>query len=292
MKRKIIIAKHAGFCWGVKRAVNMAVEAAKRDGVVYSLGELIHNPQEIKRLEKLGVLVAKSISDIPDGATVIIRSHGVPPQTISRLRERKLRLVDATCPFVKDVHEKAQSLESENYPVCILGNGLHPEVIGIAGYVKDPIIVESYEDIEKLPHFGRLGVVCQTTLSTEFFAKAISTLANKVKELKVYNTICKATKIRQEEAKRLASKVDVMLIVGGKNSSNTTKLYLLSKKINLKSFHIDAPDEIDINWFKGVETVGITAGASTPQWVIDEVLRRVEDILGGKKLGRNVCRTS
>ncbi len=290
---KIVIARSGGFCWGVKRAVNMAIEAAKEKGVVYSLGELIHNPQEIRRLESLGIKKIDSVDEIIPETTVIIRSHGVPPKTIKALKEKNVEIIDATCPFVKAIQDKAVSLEKEHFPVCILGNSKHPEVIGIAGHVRDPLILETKEDVEKLPEMPKLGVVCQTTLNSEFLSLATSILVQKIKEIKIYNTICKATKVRQEEAKKLAHEVDLMIIIGGKNSSNTTKLYLISKKVNKNSYHIESADEIKEEWFDNIKSVGITAGASTPQWIIEEVVGRVETISkGGQAVERGFCKTT
>ncbi|WP_163328255.1 4-hydroxy-3-methylbut-2-enyl diphosphate reductase [Desulfurobacterium thermolithotrophum] len=289
---EIRVAKSAGFCWGVKRAVNIAVDAVSKDGKVYCLGELIHNKREIERLKKLGIVFIEDIDVLKKGNTVIIRSHGVSPKVIEFLKRKGLQIVDATCPFVKDVHEKVMKLEKEGYPVLILGNPKHPEVIGIAGHVKSPMIMNTIEEIEKLPKLSKLGVVCQTTLNMDFFREAVFRLALKVKELKVYNTICSATSIRQSEAKKLALQVDVMLIVGGRNSSNTTKLYQISKSVNSKSYHIESKEEIDYSWFENAQIIGITAGASTPQWVIEEVVNYVRLLdKGGELSGRGVCQT-
>ncbi len=290
---EIKVAKSAGFCWGVKRAVNIAVDAVKKGkGRALCLGELIHNRREIERLKNLGMNFIEDMEDVGKGDTVVIRSHGVAPQVVDFLKRKGADIVDATCPFVKDVHEKAVKLQEEGYPVLILGNPKHPEVIGIAGHVKNPMIINTLEELEKLPKMPKLGVVCQTTLNLNFFKEAIAMLSLKVKELKIYNTICSATSIRQKEAGELARKVDVMLVVGGKNSSNTTKLYQIAKSVNPKSFHIESKDEIDERWFKGAESVGITAGASTPQWVIEEIVQRLQEIgQGGDKSGRGVCET-
>ncbi len=290
---EIKVAKSAGFCWGVKRAVNMAVEAVEKGkGKALCLGELIHNRREIDRLKKLGMKFIEDMEELKEGDTVVIRSHGVAPQIVDFLKRKGTQIVDATCPFVKDVHEKAIKLQKEGYPVLILGNPKHPEVIGIAGHVRNPMIINSLSELETLPKMAKLGVVCQTTLNLNFFREAIALLSLKVKELKVYNTICSATSIRQRETRELAGKVDVMLVVGGKNSSNTTKLYQIAKNVNPRSFHIESKEEIDENWFKGAESVGITAGASTPQWVIEEIVEKVREISeGGNRSGRGVCET-
>ena len=287
------VARSAGFCWGVKRAVNMAVETLKGNSRTFCLGELIHNRREIERLKKLGMEFIESMEELRSGDTVIIRSHGVSPKVVKELKERGTRIVDATCPFVKDVHEKATKLQKEGYPVLILGNPNHPEVKGIAGHVEKPLIINSLEGIRELPKMAKLGVVCQTTLNINFFKEAISLLSSKVKELKVYNTICSATSIRQKAARELAGQVDVMLIIGGKNSSNTTKLYQISKSVNPKSYHIESKEEIEPKWFLGATSVGITAGASTPKWVIDEVVEHLDRLVkGGVIGGRGVCETA
>ena len=290
---EIKVAKSAGFCWGVKRAVNIAVDAVEKGkGRALCLGELIHNRREIERLKSLGMNFIEDMEELQRGDTVVIRSHGVAPQVVDFLKRKGAEVVDATCPFVKDVQEKAVKLQEEGYPVLILGNPKHPEVIGIAGHVKNPMIINTIEELEKLPKMAKLGVVCQTTLNLNFFREAIAVLSLKVKELKVYNTICSATSIRQKETKELAGKVDVMLVVGGKNSSNTTKLYQIAKSVNPKSFHIESKEEIKEEWFEGAESVGITAGASTPQWVIEEIIQRLQEISqGGDKSGRGVCET-
>jgi len=291
---EIIVAKSAGFCWGVKRAVKMAVESLKasKSGRIFCLGELIHNRLEIERLKSMGMVFVGDFSEIPEGESVVIRSHGVAPFIIKALQKRNLNIIDATCPFVKDVHEKAIKLERENYPVLILGNPKHPEVEGIAGHIQNPLIASTLSEIEKLPSFPKLGVVCQTTLNINFFKRAISALLLKVKDIKIYNTICSATHIRQREAQKLAKEVDVMLIIGGKNSSNTTKLYQISKAVNDNSFHIESEEDIEKNWFKGAKKVGITAGASTPQWVIERVVKYLLDFTkGGKLSGRGIRKT-
>jgi len=286
------VARSAGFCWGVKRAVNLAVEASK-SGKVYCLGELIHNRLEIERLKSFGIEFVESVESLERGETIIIRSHGIPPKTMKRIGEKGLKAVDATCPFVKDVHEKAVRLEEEKYPVCILGNPNHPEVIGIAGHVKEPLIVNSIDELEDFPKMDRLGVVCQTTLEQEFLKRAVAILVEKVKDLKVFNTICRATQIRQDEARKLSSEVDLMIVIGGRNSSNTTKLYRISKSVNPKTYHVESAEEIKDSWFNGVKSVGVTAGASTPRWVIDEVVKRVREIVeGGELVGRGVCKAT
>jgi 4-hydroxy-3-methylbut-2-enyl diphosphate reductase len=201
---QIVLAENAGFCWGVRRAVDIAIKAAK-NGRVFCLGELIHNSREINRLSGMGIRFIDSVDSLKKGDNVIIRSHGISPKVVDILKRKNVNVIDATCPFVKDVHEKVVELKSSGYPVLILGNPRHPEVIGIAGHVENPMVIDSFEDLESLEPHRRLGVVCQTTLNVDFFREAVSILALKVKELKVFNTICNTTLIRQKETRDLAS---------------------------------------------------------------------------------------
>ncbi len=292
----IIVSKYAGFCFGVERAIKLALEAAKKYKKVYTLGELIHNPYEIERLKKFGVVpVNIDYKDIKKffkkGDVVIIRSHGVPPKVYKDLKEVKAIVIDATCPFVKQVHEKVQTLQKENYPTCIFGDPTHPEVIGIAGYVKNPFIVKDIDDLKKIlkEKLTRLGIVCQTTFKVDLFQTLVSKLVLKVKDIKIFNTICSATSLRQEDAKKLASKVDIMFIIGGKNSSNTSKLYKVCKEINEKSFFIESEKDIPKDILERIKyekykNIGITAGASTPKWLIEKVIKFLKELKKEKSL--------
>ncbi len=280
---EIKIAKHAGFCFGVRRAVNMAEEAALKikDGPIYTDGPIIHNPQEVERLKSRGVIPGKW-EDFKNGATVIIRSHGIPPDREENLRKRGLNIIDATCPYVKAVHEAVTKLVEEGYFVVIVGEKNHPEVIGAYGYLKHAggkgMVVEDVSDIEEVKKYERVGVVSQTTQHEEFFKNVVGEIALWVKELKVINTICNATSERQEGVYELAPQVDVMIVIGGKNSGNTRRLYNIAKSLNNNSYHVETAEEIDPSWFKDAKSVGITAGASTPDWIIESVRRKIESI--------------
>lgn len=275
----IKISKYAGFCFGVERAINLALKAAKKFRKVYTLGDLIHNKREIERLKEFGIVpVNVSYQDInkvfKEGDIVIIRSHGVPPYVYELLKKVGVKIIDATCPFVKQVHKKIQILQKENYPTCIFGDPDHPEVIGIAGYAKEPIIIRNFSDLKKIEKKPKLGIVCQTTFKIDLFQSLISKLVLKVKDLKVFNTICSATYLRQEDAKKLASQVDIMFVIGGKNSSNTNKLYKVCKEVNKNTYLIESKEEIPCDILKDIESknIGITAGASTPKWIIEEIV--------------------
>ncbi|WP_448583217.1 4-hydroxy-3-methylbut-2-enyl diphosphate reductase [Thermocrinis sp.] len=282
---KIVVAPHAGFCFGVKRAINIAERISREDKGkrIWSIGPLIHNPQEVERLRKKGIEVLETEDKLNVGDTVIIRSHGIPPDKEKEYIEKGLKIVDATCPYVKAVHQAVERLVEEGYFVVLLGERNHPEVIGTLGYLKKAggsgIVVETKEDLEKVKHIERIGVVAQTTQNEQFFKEAVGELALWAKEIKVINTICNATSERQEDVYELAPKVDVMIIVGGKNSGNTRRLYEISRSLNPRSYHVETAQELEESWFDGAETVGITAGASTPDWIIEEVKKRVEGIL-------------
>lgn len=278
---EIIIAEHAGFCFGVKRAINIA-ESAIKDGKanVFSLGPLIHNPQEVKRLENMGLLPVEDENRIPQGAKVIVRSHGIPPQKERELLSKGVDLIDATCPFVKAVHEAVVKLSKEGYFVVIVGEKNHPEVIGTLGYLHEyggkGVVVENKEDLLKILGKDKVGVVAQTTQKEQFFKEVVGELALWAKELKVINTICNATSERQEDVYKLAPSVDVMMVIGGKNSGNTRRLYEIAKSLNPNSYHVETPDELRREWFEKAKRIGITAGASTPDWIIEEVVKAIK----------------
>lgn len=266
--RKIILAEHAGFCFGVKNTIDIAL---KQNGSVYTFGELIHNPQMIERLKKKGIKKIDSLEEIKDG-TLIIRTHGVPPSIIERAKNKGLNIVDATCPFVKNVQRLAEKLEKDGYQVLIIGEEEHPEVVAIKGYAKNSIMINSVEQAEQLS-FERAGVVCQTTQDSKNFKEIVKELRKNIKELKVHNTICTATRLRQKSALQLAEKVDSMIVVGGLNSANTKRLAkICSKKV--KTYHIENEKDIKKEWLK--DRIGITAGASTPNFIIEKVINKLK----------------
>jgi 4-hydroxy-3-methylbut-2-enyl diphosphate reductase len=277
---KVIVASEAGYCYGVERALKM-VKKALEDGKIpiYTLGPLIHNPQVVSDLSKKGVTPVSSLDEVEKGY-VVIRSHGVPPDVLEKAKLKGIKIIDATCPFVKKAQEKASLLSSEGYLVVIIGEKRHPEVIGLLGYAGgNSLVLENPEDIPfEILKREKIGVVVQTTQSEEKLFDIINKLIPFSGELRVFNTICNATQKRQEAARKLAQEVDVMIIVGGKNSANTTRLYQISKRINPRSFHIETAEEIKEEWFDRAETVGLTAGASTPRYLLNEVEKRVESI--------------
>ncbi len=276
---KILRAKKAGFCFGVKRAVDMALSTQEREKKgVYTLGPIIHNPQVVQRLMDAGVKPIDIDKEFPDDVrVVIIRTHGVTREVYERLSKLNIKIIDATCPFVKKAQQYAKLLNEEGYQVIILGDKEHPEVKGIKSYTRDDtLIISDPENTGKLR--SRIGIIVQTTQPVEKLERLVSMCVGQVKEMKVYNTICNSTALRLREAEEIAKKVELMLVVGGRNSANTTQLATFIKSLGVSTYHIESADEIKDEWFKNVNTAGVTAGASTPDWIIDEVIERIRKI--------------
>jgi (E)-4-hydroxy-3-methyl-but-2-enyl pyrophosphate reductase len=276
---EIIIADKAGFCFGVKRAIKTAYDTANEtEGKVATIGPLIHNPQVVARLEEMNVHPVERFEDF-HGETLVIRSHGVPPSVLEEARRKGVRLVDATCPFVKNAQDYASLLREEGYQVVIVGDKDHPEVQGIMAYAGDSSRVVSDEsDLADLEKVRKIGIIAQTTTTLEKFKMVVGRCLEIAGELKVFNTICDATLIRQKEAQTIAREVDLMLVVGGKNSGNTTRLAELCQETGTPTFHIETSQELVAEWFKGVGKVGITAGASTPEWIIREIVNVLQHL--------------
>lgn len=275
---KIKLAKHAGFCFGVKRAVNLALKTAaeNKDQKISTLGPLIHNPQVIEELSGQGIIDVAKPQKVSSGI-VIVCSHGMHPQVLEKLKKKKVNIVDATCPFVKKIEWTVQKLKKDNYPIIIVGDKKHPEVKAIAGYAgKKAVIIENLEDARKLPRFRKAGIVAQTTQSIEKYKLICRELSNKIKQLKIFNTICDATQKRQEEAVLLAGKVDKIIVIGGYDSANTKRLAKLCQELDRPTRHIEQAKDLDLDFLKQTRTVGILAGASTPDWIINDVIARIK----------------
>ncbi len=272
----IEIAENAGFCYGVMRAIEIVDEALKEHKIIYSFGPIIHNPQVVEEYEEKGLKVIKSL-DEADGP-VLIRSHGVPPQVYEEIEKRGLTYIDATCPFVKEAQKFAKQLYEEGYKVVIFGDKKHPEVKAHLGYTDYTADVIDSPELAKNIKATKVGVISQTTQSVERFGLTIGELAKRIRELKVFNTICDATEKRQKAAKELAKRSDVMIVIGGKNSANTRKLYEICLTETKNAYHIETEKEIDPSWFRNVKRVGITAGASTPSYIIERVYNYIKGL--------------
>jgi len=282
---KIIVAKTAGFCFGVKRAIDIAFRIAKekRKGI-FTLGPIIHNPQVVEKLKEKGIIPIENIRTNKNITALIIRTHGIPLSLSQEIAARGCEIIDATCPFVKKAQYYAKLLNAEGYQVLILGEKNHPEVISLMSYADDkPIVVDGRKPLPKLKN--KVGIVVQTTQPLEALKKILAEAIEHTKEVKVYNTICNSTALRLKETGKMAGSVDVMFVVGGKNSANTTQLTRLSSSLCLPTHHIETACEIKEEWIKDARSVGITAGASTPKWIIREVEKRIKYIGGGRCSG-------
>ncbi|MDZ7859952.1 MAG: 4-hydroxy-3-methylbut-2-enyl diphosphate reductase [Candidatus Krumholzibacteriota bacterium] len=280
-KFKIITSPHMGYCFGVKRAIKLLMEGVSKYGGdnIYTLGEIIHNPQAVQKIKNMGVKSAKSLFDVSEGDTVVIRAHGVQRDIFDTARRRKINLIDTTCPFVKRSQEYVQRLYSQDRPVIIIGHSDHPEVIGISGHVPNkPIVIKSIEEAESLSSLSNAGVITQTTFSREKSDLVIEVLKNHIPDLIVYDTICQATVRRQIATMSIANEVDMMLVVGGKKSSNTKRLHMMCLENAISSKHIEVAAEIDPGWFEGVDKIGLTTGTSTPDWVIEDVEKKLSEL--------------
>jgi len=268
---KIYRARHGGFCFGVTRAIRMALEAAGRSENVSSLGPLIHNRLAVEDLRKKGIIPIDRVDGTKKNDVIIIRSHGVAPEVLRKIKSKRCGVIDATCPRVRRAQRYVQKLVDEGYYVVIVGEKDHPEVKGLLGYAGKRATI--YKEGHRL-NKKKIGAVPQTTLNQEKFNDAVADLMSDVIEMKIYNTICRETAMRINEATRLAEKSDVMIVVGGKNSANTTRLYHVCKRLR-RSYHIESASEVKRAWFKNAKSVGITAGASTPKQQVDEVVKKI-----------------
>jgi 4-hydroxy-3-methylbut-2-en-1-yl diphosphate reductase len=273
---RVEVARYAGVCYGVERALRLAEEAAGSGRPVHTLGPLIHNPQAVQALRERGVEVANCVDEAEDG-TLVIRTHGVEPRLIEEAREKGLDVVDATCPHVSKAHEAAEQFRREGYSVVIVGEADHPEVAGIMAHAGGTaLVVESAADVpERLPS-RRIGVVVQTTQTTSRLQDVVQALLPLASEVRVANTICSATGKRQQSAEELAGSVDVMVVVGGHNSGNTTRLTEICREVNPRVHQVETAEELLPEWFTGAKTVGVTAGASTPDEQITGVIHAIE----------------
>jgi 4-hydroxy-3-methylbut-2-enyl diphosphate reductase len=283
---KIIIAKESGFCFGVKRAMDMVYGLAEKnpDKKIYSYREIIHNPQEVKKLEEKGIDIIYDLNKVNDNSIVMVSTHGITPVERENLKKRNINFIDTTCPYVKKIHHVVEKLSRDNYDILIIGDKHHLEVKGILGYCYNKgKVISSFSDIKKIKPGNKTGVVAQTTQDIDRYKKIIFNIINKLfktkqVEVRVFNTICDATYKRQKETIEIARKADVVIIIGGRNSANTKRLYKLSRKILKDVYLIETADEIKKKWFKNKKVLGISAGASTPDWIIKDVVKKIKEI--------------
>ncbi len=285
----IIVAPSAGFCFGVKRAVKMAVDASKTCKLsekLNTLGPIIHNPQVVKSLEEKGVYPVDTIEDNGYN-TIIIRSHGVKSDIMERLKSKGVKTIDATCPFVKQAQNYITMAALDGYFIIMVGDKNHPEVQSVISFADKNrfLIINGLDDLKNIPVSEKLALISQTTQDVNFYNSVINEIFKIAKkEIVVFNTICDATKLKQDESKVLASNVDVMIVVGGYNSANTNKLKNICAAIQKNTYHIETEKEVNPEWFINADMVGITAGASTPDWIIEKVVNTIRQLDDNQKI--------
>lgn len=285
---EIFLAEKMGFCFGVKRTVEIALKMlSDNERNVVTWGPIIHNEDLINYLKENGITYINSFNDVPDNAEkVIIRTHGAKKEIIETLKNKGLKVIDGTCPYVMRVHRIVEKLSKENYPILIIGNKDHPEIIGVTGYIQNNVpyfIVKDLDNLIELRRNGsfdkikKIGIVTQTTEKIDKVKQIVNYVMDFIPEVRYFKTICYATDENQEAIHKLAPMVDVVIVVGGKNSSNTIKLYEIAKKYCNRTYHIQNENELRIEWFGKDDKIGITAGASTPDWVIKKVIDKLEE---------------
>ena len=273
---KILLAKDAGYCFGVRDAVNLAYETAEKEGEVYMLGHIVHNESVVKELEKIGTKVIDDLNEIPDNKPILFRAHGTVPKIWDEAEKKGINIIDATCPLVTEIHEEVQKLAAENRRIIIIGDHGHDEVNGIMEQVQDSIVVANPEEAIRLRKMKKAGVVSQSTQMIENVQKIINILIGKVFDLRFVNTICFPTRRNHEQIKSLAELSDIMIVIGSFTSANSKRLTELAKERNERTYQVTCADDLNSDWFQESDTVGVSAGASTPDNIIENVTTTIK----------------
>ncbi|MCH8927477.1 MAG: 4-hydroxy-3-methylbut-2-enyl diphosphate reductase [Candidatus Marinimicrobia bacterium] len=274
---KVTLARGSGFCFGVRDAVQMAHESAADFGKVYMLGDIVHNEHVVNHLDESGVVVVDKLTDVKN-APVLFRAHGTSTEVWDKAKKMDLNIIDATCPLVTQIHEEVKELEKEGRQIFIIGDHGHDEVIGISSQVENATILSKPEEAESLRKMKKIGVVSQSTQTIENVQEIINILITKATDFRFINTICFPTTRNQEAIKELAAQNDIMIIIGSYTSANTKRLTSISKKINSDTYQVQTADEMLSEWFEGKDTVGVSAGASTPDQLIQKVISKLNEI--------------
>jgi len=281
-KLKIILSKKMGFCFGVKKSVNLAKNTLiERKDNLYMFGSIINNPQVIEYFKKKGVKVVDDLNEVPEESTVITRAHGISPTMLNKAYQKKISIIDTTCPYVRKVQKIARYLYEEDYFIVIYGDKKHSEILSLLDIVKNnALVVNSISELKKINIKKKIGFISQTTKNIYDFYKLSAVLLKKADESRIFNTICKSTTERQKSVLELAKEVDVVLVIGGKESANTTRLAEISKNQGVKTYHIETKNQLKYKCFHPEDKVGITSGASTPDWVTSEVIDKLKKWFG------------
>lgn len=275
---KILLAKDAGYCFGVRDAVNLAYDTAKDHGEVYMLGTIVHNEKVVEDLSKSGTKVVDELVEVPSDKPILFRAHGTAPNIWDKANQEKMNIIDATCPLVTEIHDEIKKLEAEGRRTIIIGDHGHDEVVGIAAQVKNPIILANVKEAKVLRKMKKAGVVSQSTQMIENVQEIINVLMQKVFDLRFVNTICFPTRRNHEQIKELATQCEVMIVIGSFTSANSKRLTQLALERNKRSYQVTCADDMEAFWFENCETVGISAGASTPDDIIRDVVEKIKEI--------------
>lgn len=275
---KILLAKDAGYCFGVRDAVNLAYDTAKDHGEVYMLGTIVHNEKVVEDLSKSGTKVVDELVEVPSDKPILFRAHGTAPNIWDKANQKKMNIIDATCPLVTEIHDEIKKLEAEGRRTIIIGDHGHDEVVGIAAQVKNPIILANVKEAKALRKMKKAGVVSQSTQMIENVQEIINVLMQKVFDLRFVNTICFPTRRNHEQIKELATQCEVMIVIGSFTSANSKRLTQLALERNKRSYQVTCADDMEAFWFENCETVGISAGASTPDDIIRDVVEKIKEI--------------
>ena len=273
----ITIAKDAGYCFGVRDAVNKAYDSAEKYGDVYMLGDIVHNENVVKDLNKVGAKVVDDLDEVPSDKPILLRAHGTVNETWTNAKNKGMNIIDATCPLVHEIHREVKMLEDEGRKIVIIGDHGHDEVKSIADQVTDPVIISNKSEALKLKRTRKIGVVSQSTQMIENVQEIINTLMTRIVDIRFINTICYPTKRNHEQIKELAVKNDIMIIIGSFTSANSKRLTELSKKMNNNTYQVTCASDLEDEWFLGVNSVGISAGASTPDYLIEGVAKTIKE---------------
>jgi len=274
-----VVASPTGMCFGVRRAIEQLEGALSEYGAIYSLGSPIHNPQEVNRLVGMGLEVVEDVTMIPEGSVAFIRAHGVSREELEEAGRKCRIVVDGTCPYVRNVQHKAERLEEEGYRVVIVGDSRHPEIKGILGHIGSGAVVMNGEDeVKPEARRSKIGILCQTTQREETLALVASKFIINTDEVRVYNTVCGATIERQSSIRRLAATVDGIVIIGGKNSANTRELVEISESLGVPAMWVEQAEELNRGWLRDRRTIGVAAGGSTPDWLLEEIVSKLKKL--------------
>jgi len=273
---KVLLAKDAGYCFGVRDAVNLAYETAEKEGEVYMLGHIVHNENVVTELEKTGTKVIDDLNEVPDNKPILFRAHGTVPKVWDEAEKRGINIVDATCPLVTEIHEEVRKLAAENRRIIIIGDHGHDEVNGIMEQVQDSIVLANPEEAKRLRKMKKAGVVSQSTQMIENVQDIINILMTKVFDLRFVNTICFPTRRNHEQIKSLAELSDIMIVIGSFTSANSKRLTELAKERNERTYQVTCVNDLDSDWFQQSDTVGVSAGASTPDNIIEDVVTAIK----------------